>query len=103
LTTLSIGAAGTLMARRASAVSSAPTSTANDGNDPFEILRNSFDFAYVTEFLHHFWPAIFRAQDDPQPTTSVPQAFILCQLLRCSFWSICLFTKMTPRKFALYI
>lgn len=41
-------------------------------DDPFKMIRNNFDFAYVCEFLHKFSSAFFNGSDDPLPTTPVP-------------------------------
>lgn len=40
-------------------------------DDPFELIRNNFNFAFVCEFLHYFSNAFFNGSDDILPTTPV--------------------------------
>lgn len=39
--------------------------------DHFAALRNDFNFAYVSEFMHHFSSAFFDGPDDEKPTSPV--------------------------------
>ena len=48
-----------------------PQSNSNTLNDPFEMIRNSFNFTFICEFLNKFSSAFFNGPDDVLPTTPV--------------------------------
>lgn len=39
--------------------------------DLFAALRNDFNFAYISEFMHHFSSAFFTEREDEKPTSPV--------------------------------
>ena len=48
------------------------TAIAEDSyDDPFQMIRNNFNFTFICEFLHHFSSAFFHGADDILPTTPV--------------------------------
>lgn len=49
----------------------AVNSDASELNDPFKMIRNNFNFAFVCEFLNNFSSAFFSGPDDVLPTSPV--------------------------------
>ena len=51
------------------------SSSSNAGDalldDPFKMIRNSFNFTFICEFLNKFSSAFFHGPDDVLPTTPV--------------------------------